>query len=149
MFHMESKLQMTTSRIKINGMHFVSIEIDQFFMNCGKKIWFPKHPTCSLLVGVASSYSVKLYHIHTAARRTATPIHPNLSGCFLSYIFRSSSDIKPLLSFVLNLKVRKREDGLGVNSLFFQLFQDQVEFHKKYFKKQRKNKSTYVCKIFQ
>ena len=36
--------------------------------------------------------------------------------------------------------------GLGIILLFFQLFQDQIEFHKTYFKKQRKNKSTNVGK---
>ena len=37
---------------------------------------------------------------------------------------------------------RKREAGLGTILLFFQLSQDQIDFHKKYFQKQRKNKST-------
>ena len=36
---------------------------------------------------------------------------------------------------------RKREAGLGIILLFFQLFKDQIEFHKKYFQKQRKNMS--------
>ena len=39
--------------------------------------------------------------------------------------------------------------GLGIILLFFQLFQDQIEFHKKIFSKAtKKNNSTWV-KIFQ
>ena len=44
MFHMESKLQMTTSRIKINGMHFVSIEIEPFLHELREKNLISKTP---------------------------------------------------------------------------------------------------------